>query len=61
MILNKVFESALRLKDSDKIYFILEDYVSLKKEPPRTLLNQISSVKDLPDKVYVILKENFGN
>jgi hypothetical protein len=58
-LLNTTFEAALRLKNSDRITELLENYVELGKEPSRILLNKISNVKDLPDRIYVLLRENF--
>lgn len=38
MLLNIVLESAMRLKDSDRLPQVLEEYVEQRKEPPRFLL-----------------------
>lgn len=61
MLLNTLFECSLRLNNSDRIFDVLQEYVDQKKEPPRFLLQKISHVKDLPDRLFVIIKENFGH
>ena len=61
MMLQHVFEAAIRTKGSDQIAETLEDYVEQGKQPPRFLLQRISSIKDLPDRIYVLLKEHFPN
>ena len=61
MMLQHVFEAAIRSKGSDQIVETLEDYVEQGKQPPRFLLQRISSIKDLPDRIYVLLKEHFPN
>ena len=35
--------------------------MELKKEPPKFLLQKISHTKDLPDRLFVLMKENFPN
>lgn len=61
MLLQIVLEAALRLKNSDRIAQVLEEYVDQKKTPPRFLLQKLSHTKDLPDRIYVIMKENFAH
>ena len=60
MILNTVFEASIRMNSSDRMVEVLEEFVSQKKEPPRFLLQKISHIKGLPDRLYVIMKENFA-
>ncbi len=60
-ILDNVLEGAIRSKNSDRMVEALEEYVKLKKEPPRFLLQKFSHARELPDRLYVILKENFGD
>ena len=38
-LMNIAFETAMRMKSSDKIYEVLTDYVEHKKEPTKFLLN----------------------
>lgn len=54
--MDAAFETGIRLKSSDFIAEVLEDYVEAKKEPPKFLLQKISSLKDLPDRIYVLIK-----
>lgn len=61
MMLNTVFEAAIRLKNSDRMVECLEEYVDKKKTPPKFLLQKISHAKELPDRLYVLMKENFPN
>jgi hypothetical protein len=60
-ILNVVLEAGIRKKDSDRLVEVLEKYVELKKEPPKFLLQKISHTKDLPDRLFVLMKEHFPN
>lgn len=52
-------ETALRLKGSDRIAELLEKYVELKKTPANYLMNHISQVRQLPDRIYVLMRENW--
>ena len=61
MMLNTVFEAAIRLKNSDRMVECLEEYVNQKKTPPKFLHQKISHAKELPDRLYVLMKENFPN
>lgn len=61
MLLNTVLEAAIRLKSSDRMVEALEDYVRQKKTPPKFLLQKISNARELPDRLYVLMKENFAN
>jgi hypothetical protein len=49
----------MRKADSDRITELLEAYVDQKKEPPKFLLQKISHLKEVPDRLYVVMKENF--
>ena len=40
---------------------VLEKYVELKKQPPKFLLQKISHTKDLPDRLFLVMKEHFGH
>lgn len=59
MMLNTVFEAAIRIKNSDRMVECLEEYVEQKKTPPKFLLQKISHATELPDRLYVLMKENF--
>lgn len=49
------------MKNSDRMVECLEEYVEQKKTPPKFLLQKISHAKELPDRLYVLMKENFSN
>ncbi len=61
MLMQIVLEAAVRQKSSDRMVEVLEEYVAQKKEPPKFLLMKISHAKELPDRLYVLMKENFAN
>ena len=42
------------------MYEALTDFIDIKREPHRRLVNQMNNLKHIPDRLYVILKENFG-
>lgn len=42
MILDMVFETSLRINNSDRIAEVLEQYIDQNKEPANYLLNKIS-------------------
>ena len=54
-----MLEAGIRMKNSDRMVEALEEYVALKKEPPRYLLQKLSHARELPDRLYVLLKDNF--
>ena len=60
MYLNSVLESSMRTDDSDVIYDALKDFVAIKREPHRRLVNKLNNILHIPDRIYVILKTNFG-
>lgn len=58
-MLHQTFEVAIRKKDADYLVRVLEDYIEMKKGPPDFLLQKISMVRDLPDRLFVLLKDHF--
>ena len=41
------------------IYEVLENFRDNKKNPHRRYLMRLSALKDIPDRLYVIIKENW--
>lgn len=61
MLLNQAFAASLLKKDSDRIVEMLETLIETKIEPRKNLIKKLSYLKDLPDRIYVLMKENFGD
>ena len=60
MYLNGVLEASMRTDDADLVYDSLNDFIAIKRQPHRRMINQLNNIKHIPDRVYVLLKENFG-
>ena len=58
--LNSVLEASVRTDDADIVYEALEDFIKIKREPHRRLINNLNNIKHIPDRLFVLLKENFG-
>lgn len=61
LYLNSVLEASLRTDDSDLVYQSLTDFIAIKREPHKRLVNKISTIKNLPDRLFVLMKEHFPN
>ena len=60
LYLDTVLEASLRTDNADVIYDALNDFINIKREPHRRLVNKINSIHHIPDRLYVLMKENFG-
>ena len=60
MYLDSVVEAAIRTDDADIIYDALKDFVEIKREPHRRIVNQLNNILHIPDRIYVLLKQHFG-
>jgi pentatricopeptide repeat protein len=58
-ILNILLESGMRINSSDMIVEALETITELKKEADPWLIRKLTSIKDLPDRIYAELKKNY--
>lgn len=56
LILNTVLEVGLRKADSNLIYDTLKIYVEQKKEPHERQLAKLANLKQIPDRLYVLLR-----
>ena len=61
MYLDSVLEAGLRTDDSAVVFDAMSDFIRLKKDPHRRLLNQVVNLKHMPDRLYVLLKENYSH
>ena len=50
----------MRQEDSDKIFEVLQEYEAMKLSPGLKLLKKVSNLRELPDKIYVIIKNNWS-
>jgi hypothetical protein len=55
-----VLEASIRTDDTDLVFDSLNDFLNIKREPHRRLINKLNNIKHIPDRLYVLLKENFG-
>lgn len=60
MFLNTVLEASIRTDDSDLIYNSLKDFIAIKQEPHVRLVNLLNNILHIPDRLFVLLRENFG-
>ena len=60
MICNTVLETALRTDDSDLVFESLTDFVDIKQDPHFRLKGKLANLEDLPDRIYLLLRENWG-
>lgn len=60
MLLDTVVQAALRTDDADMVYDCLQDYIAIRREPHRRALATLNNLKHMPDRLFVLLKENFG-
>lgn len=58
-ILNIFLESGMRINNSDMIVEALEKITELEKTADPWLLRKLTSIKDLPDRIYAELKKNY--
>ena len=54
-----VLVAGQRLNDADLICDSLEDFVAIKHEPHHRQLKHLSNMRHIPDRLFVILKQNF--
>jgi len=59
MILGSFMEAGLRKEDSDIVCEALEKFVEIGHEPHPRVLKRLSSIKKMPDRMYVLLKKHF--
>lgn len=57
--LNTVLEASMRTDDADIVYNSLQDFLEIKREPHYRLVHKLNLMKHIPDRLYVLLKENF--
>lgn len=60
LFLNTVLEASIRTDDSELIYNSLKDFIEIKQEPHQRLVNLLNNIKHIPDRLFVLLRENFG-
>ena len=60
MYLDSVLEASMRIDKSDIVYDALTDFLEIKRRPAGRLLYQLNVLKHMPDRLYVLLKENFA-
>ena len=60
LYLDSVLEASLRTDNADIIYDALQDYLEIKREPHRRLIMRLNQIHHIPDRIYILLKENFG-
>lgn len=56
MLLNGVLEASIRTGDTDLVYDSLKDFVAIKHEPHKRLVGKLANMKDLPDRLYMVLR-----
>ena len=61
MLANIALETAMRTDDSDLIAETLLDFVNIKHTPHHRLKGKLANMADLPDRIYMIMRENFGD
>ena len=61
MVCDSVLETGMRTDDSNLVYETLVDFVEMKQEPHFRLKNQLANMEDLPDRIYLLLRENWGS
>ena len=61
MLLNQSFEAALMKKDSDRIVEKIKKFVELEIAPEKRLVKKLSYLKELPDRIYILMKDHFNN
>ena len=60
MLLNTVLQAAVRTDDADVVYESLQDFVAIGHEPHARTLATLTNMKHIPDRLYVLLKQNYG-
>lgn len=58
--LNCSLEASIRSDDADIVYDSLIDFVEIKQMPHKRILSTLNNMKHIPDRIFVVLKENFG-
>ena len=59
-LLNCALESSIRTDDVEIVISALNDFLRIKREPHQRLLHRLNNMKHMPDRLYVLLKENFN-
>jgi len=59
MILSKVLETAMRTENTDLVVESLERFIDIKQEPDDYYLVKLSRLKEMPDRLYFLIKDNF--
>ena len=60
MYLESVLEASMRIDKSDVVYDVLSDFLEIQRKPHVGLLHTLNKIKHMPDRLYVLLKENFA-
>lgn len=60
MLLSTTLDAAMREEDSEMIYKLLKDFLSIEKEPHPRQLKTLASLKHIPDHLYMVLKRDFN-
>lgn len=60
MYLNTVLDASMRTDKSDIVYDVLKDFLDIKRKPHVGYLHNLNKIKHMPDRLYVLLKENFA-
>ena len=50
----------MRLDKSDIVYDVLTSFLEIKRQPATRLINKLNVIKHMPDRLYILLKENFA-
>ena len=61
MLLNNALEAGMRSDDADIIYDSLLDFIDIKRDPHRRLVIRLNNIKHIPDRIYMLLKQNFSH
>ena len=49
----------MRTDDVDVVYEGLTDFIAIKREPHRRIVSRINNMKKMPDRLFVLMRENF--
>lgn len=59
--MNSVLEAAMRTDDGEIIYNAIKDFVDIDREPYQRLLTKLISFKNLPDRLFLLLNDNYSH
>lgn len=59
-LMNAVLEAAIRQGNTDRVYDAIKDCVTHKILPSPQLLGHLADLKSMPDRLFVLLRQNFN-